>query len=294
MNSNRIGFIGFGEVAKAFSEAMHAHGALLYYYDIVEKEHPEYIAFLPARELAAQCDILFSTVTTDVAPAVAQHFVPSLRPQTIYADMNSTSPSVKMRIAEIIGKNAIFIEGSILSAVGEAGAKSVILVSGEQADSFASRMKELGLVNLKYFSPRVGEASRVKMLRSIFSKGVECLLLEMLLAARKAGVDEYLWNDIVDFMTNHSFRGVAENWIKTHPLACVRRYHEMEQVLETLSDLDIEPVMTAGTTDFFKRSVDLCIGQGFLHKPDDFRDVPARLENVIGMRKAEAGNSQQK
>ena len=107
MNSNRIGFIGFGEVAKAFSEAMHSHGALLYYYDIVEREHPDYITFLPARELAAQCDILFSTVTTDVAPAVAQHFVPSLRPQTIYADMNSTSPSVKMRIAEIIGKNAI-------------------------------------------------------------------------------------------------------------------------------------------------------------------------------------------
>jgi 3-hydroxyisobutyrate dehydrogenase-like beta-hydroxyacid dehydrogenase len=281
MNSKRIGFIGFGEVAGAFSQAMHGHGALLHYYDIAEKEHPEYITFLPPRELAAQCDILLSTVTTDIAPAVAEDFVPFLRPQAIYVDMNSTSPSVKMRIAEIIGKHAIFIEGSILSAVGEAGAKSVILVSGEQADSFARHMNELGLVNLKYFSPTVGEASRVKMLRSVFSKGVECLLLEMLLAARKAGLADYLWNDIVEFMTKHSFQGVAENWIKTHPLACERRYHEMKQVLETLSELDIEPVMTAGTTHFFKRSMDLRIAQGFLRKPDNFREVPAYLEKVI-------------
>jgi len=281
MNSNRIGFIGFGEVARAFSQALEAHGASLHYYDVAPKEHPEYITPLPLRELADQSDILLSTVTTDVAVAAAQQALPFLRPDIIYADMNSTSPSVKMRIAEIIGKKAIFIEGSILSAVGEAGAKSAILVSGEKAEAFATRMRELGLVNLKYFSPTIGEASRLKMLRSIFSKGVECLLLEMLLAARKAGLAEYLWNDIVEFMTKHSFQGIAENWIKTHPLACERRYHEMTQVLETLSDLDIEPVMTQGTTNFFKRSVDLRLGQEFARKPDDFRDVPARLEKML-------------
>ena len=281
MTSNRIGFIGFGEVARAFSQALHAHGASLHYYDVTVKEHPEYITPLPLGELVAQCDILLSTVTTDVAVAAAQQALPFLRPETVYADMNSTSPSVKMRIAEIIGNKAIFIEGSILSAVGEAGAKSAILVSGEQAEGFASRMRELGLVNLKYFSPTIGEASRLKMLRSVFSKGVECLLLEMLVAARKAGMAEYLWNDIVEFMTKHSFQGIAENWIKTHPLACERRYHEMEQVLETLSDLDIEPVMTRGTTNFFKRSVELRLGEEFAHKPDDFRDVPARLEKML-------------
>ena len=281
MNSNRIGFIGFGEVARAFSQELNAHGAVLHYYDVVEKEHPAYITFLPLRELAVECDILLSTVTTDVAVAAAQSAAPFLRPQTVYADMNSTSPSVKIRIAEIIGKQAIFVEGSILSAVGESGAKSVILVSGERAESFASRMKELGLVNLRYFSPTIGEASQVKMLRSIFSKGVECLLLEMLVAARKAGLAEYLWNDIVELMTKHSFKAVAENWIKTHPLACERRYHEITQVLETLRDLDMEPVMTQGTANFFKRSVDLGVGQAFGRKPDDFRDVPARLEEVL-------------
>ena len=281
MNSNRIGFIGFGEVARAFSQALEAHGASLHYYDVAPKEHPEYITPLPLRELADQSDILLSTVTTDVAVAAAQQALPFLRPDIIYADMNSTSPSVKMRIAEIIGKKAIFIEGSILSAVGEAGAKSAILVSGEKAEAFATRMRELGLVNLKYFSPTIGEASRLKMLRSIFSKGVECLLLEMLLAARKAGLAEYLWNDIVEFMTKHSFQGIAENWIKTHPPACERRYHEMKQVLETLGDLNVEAVMTQGTTNFFQRSVDLRLGKEFARKPDDFRDVPARLEKVL-------------
>ena len=101
------------------------------------------------------------------------------------------------------------------------------------------------------------------------------------MAARKAGLAEYLWNDIVELMTKHSFKAVAENWIKTHPLACERRYHEITQVLETLRDLDIEPMMTQGTANFFKRSVDLGVGQAFGRKPDDFRDVPARLEEVL-------------
>ncbi len=62
----------------------------------------------------------------------------------------------------------------------------------------------------------------------------------MLIAGKRAGVEDYLWKDIVDFMTKNSFKSVAENWIRTHPLACERRYHEMVQVLETLEEINIE------------------------------------------------------
>jgi 3-hydroxyisobutyrate dehydrogenase-like beta-hydroxyacid dehydrogenase len=218
MEANRIGFIGFGEVGRAFSQAMRARGAEVYYYDVVQKDPVDGMTFLPLEELVERCDIILSTAATHVAVAVAKTTVPLLTAQKTYADMNSTSVSVKRQIAQIIGTSkANFVEGAILSAVGEAGAKAAILVAGERAEPFARRMNELGLVNVKYFSPNVGEASQVKMLRSIFSKGVECLLLEMLTAGRRAGIVDYLWKDIVDFMTRHSFQSVAENWIKTHP-----------------------------------------------------------------------------
>ena len=277
--STKIGFIGFGEVGRTFSREMRGRGGEVYYFDIIDKNPEEGIAFLPLQDLVHTCDIILSTVNTHLAVAVAEKTVPYLTSGKIYADMNSTSASVKKRIAQIIEpSHANFIEGAILSAVGETGARSSILVSGEMGEKFSRLMNDLGLINLKYFSPKIGDASQVKMIRSIFSKGVECLLLEMLIAGRRAGVADYLWGDIVDFMTKNSFEKVAENWIKTHPLACERRYHEMLQVLETLADLDVPPTMTQGTCDFFRRSVEAEMGKLFPVKPESFWAVPTDME----------------
>lgn len=275
---HRIGFIGFGEVGKIFASAMAASGAEVSYYDVIRTDVVPGVAYLPLDELVGRCEILLSTVATHVAVSVAETAAPLLTSRNTYADMNSTSASVKRRIAGIIGTTAAdFVEGAILSAVGEAGAKASILVAGASAEAFARRMNRLGLVNVKYFSSVVGEASQVKMLRSIFSKGVECLLLEMLVAGMRAGVAEYLWKDIVDFMTKHPFQGIAENWIKTHPGASIRRYHEMEQVLETLKELGIDPVMTRGTTEFFRKSAASGLAARFPRKPDDVWEVPEEL-----------------
>ena len=274
----RIGFIGFGEVGQTFASAMVAGGADVSYYDVIRTDALPGVVYRPLDELVARCEILLSTVTTHVALAVAETTAPLLTSRNTYADMNSTSASLKRRIAGVIGASAAnFVEGAILSAVGEAGSNASILVAGERAEAFAHQMNQLGLVNMKYFSSSVGEASQVKMLRSIFSKGVECLLLEMLVAGKRAGVAEYLWKDIVGFMTKHPFQGIAENWIKTHPGASERRYHEMEQVLETLKELGVDPVMTRGTTEFFRQSTESGLAARFPRKPDDVWAVPEEL-----------------
>ncbi|OHE30516.1 MAG: hypothetical protein A3J94_15165 [Syntrophus sp. RIFOXYC2_FULL_54_9] len=279
MEPTRIGFIGFGEVGKTFATAMVTRGAEVFYYDVVRTDAVPGAVYCPLDELVARCEILLSTVTTHIATAVAETAAPLLTSRNTYADMNSTSASVKRRIAGIIGtSSAHFVEGAILSAVGEAGANASILVAGERAEVFARQMNQFGLVNVKFFSSAVGEASQVKMLRSIFSKGVECLLLEMLVAGKRAGIAEYLWKDIVDFMTKHPFQGIAENWIKTHPAASERRYHEMEQVLETLKELGVAPIMTRGTTEFFRQSVESGLAAHFTRKPDDLWAVPEELD----------------
>jgi 3-hydroxyisobutyrate dehydrogenase-like beta-hydroxyacid dehydrogenase len=282
METKKIGFIGFGEVGRTFSKEMRGKGAEVYSYDIVDKKPEEGISFLPFKELIQTCEIIMSTVATHVAIEVAEKAMAYLNSEKTYADMNSTSPSVKKKIAQVVEKShSNFIEGAILSAVGETGSKASILVSGKTAEEFSHLMNRLGLVNLKYFSPNIGEASLVKMIRSVFSKGLECLLLEMMIAGKRAGVEDYLWKDIVDFMTKNSFEKIAQNWIRTHPLACERRYHEMVQVLETLEELDIEPIMTRGTRDFFQRSRAMGLEKIFGTKPDDFWNVPICMEKEL-------------
>lgn len=285
MGMPRVGFIGFGEVGGTFAREMQTRGAEVFYYDVADKKPEHWITPLPLNELVQTCDVILSTVVSHLAVEVARETVKYLDAGKTYADMNSTSASVKKEIAGIIAQsNACFIDGAILGAVGETGARASILVSGAQAEEFCRLMTRLGLVNLRYFSPRIGDSSLVKMIRSIFSKGVECLLLEMLTAARRAGIEEYLWKDIVDFMTNHPFQRVAENWIRTHPVAYERRYHEMIQVIETLEEIRIEPIMTRATRDFFQRSRLMRLGHHFAGRPDDFREVTNLLERELERR----------
>jgi 3-hydroxyisobutyrate dehydrogenase-like beta-hydroxyacid dehydrogenase len=277
--ADRIGFIGFGEVGRTFAQELCARGAAVFYSDVVDKGDTGPVALRPLPELLRECDVILSTVGTHIAVKVAGTAAPLLTAGKTYADLNSTSGPVKQRIAAVIEPSgADFVEGAILSAVGEAGPRAAILVGGRTAPEFAARMNRLGLVNVRYFSPTIGEASQVKMLRSIFSKGVECLLLEMLVAGRRAGVAEHLWKDIVEFMTTHPFQSVAENWIKTHPGACQRRYHEMLQVLETLKELDIEPTMTRGTAAYLERSTRAGLAAQFPRKPERFWEVSDWLE----------------
>ena len=283
MEAKKFGFIGFGEVGRAFAQEMKSRGAVVFYHDVADMKPEPWIGSLSLSDLIERCDGVLSTASTHRAVEIAEKAAAHLRAGKIYADMNSTSGSVKKRIARVVERTgADFIEGAILSAVGETGPRASILVCGRRGEEFARLMNQLGLINVNYLSPKVGEASQVKMIRSVFSKGVECLLLEMLIAGRRAGVAEYLWKDIVEFMTKNPFDRVAENWIKTHATAFERRYHEMLQVIETLKEIGVDPVMTQGTTDFFNRSCSLGLEKAFKKKPENFWDVPNYMEGGLG------------
>jgi 3-hydroxyisobutyrate dehydrogenase-like beta-hydroxyacid dehydrogenase len=274
---HRIGFVGFGVVGRAFSHALAEHGAEIAYFDLLGPGTPvEHAVYRPLPALVAGSDLIISTVVTQAAVPAAHQVAPLLKPGQTYLDFNSTSPAMKVEIAGIIAASgAQFVEGAIISPVGASGSQSVALLSGPTAEATASLLCALGLPKVKYLSPQYGDASMVKMLRSIFSKGVDCLLVEMLAAGRRAGIDDYLWRDVMAFMANSDFQKLAENWVTSHVTACERRWHEMEQVVETLEGLDVEPVMARAIEVFYGRSAGLAPGEAFA-------DTELTVDSAIG------------
>ena len=128
-----------------------------------------------------------------------------------------------------------------------------------------------------------GKISLFKMLRSSFSKGLEALLIELLLAARKAGLEKELWQEVVvNLMTGTPFDKVASNWIRTHPGACERRYHEMTEVVGVLRELVADPPMAPATEAFFKRSAALDFASAFPEKPASVAEVLDYMERNLG------------
>jgi 3-hydroxyisobutyrate dehydrogenase-like beta-hydroxyacid dehydrogenase len=286
------GFLGFGEVASRFTQRLHERGARVLAYDVL-LDRPGGRDVLVSRaigpapdfpalpELTARADIVLSTVTTDVALSAAKTCVPLLRAGQVYVDLNATSPSVKRETASVIAPSgADFVEGAILSAIGVAGADAKVLLCGARASELAAVLSKLGL-NAHAYGIEIGKASSFKMLRSVFSKGIEALLIECLLAGRRAGIEQALWEEIVATMDAASFDDVGGNWVRTHATAHARRSHEMRQVADVLRELRVDAPMTAATLALFERSTRIALKDAFPAPPASAAEVIAALDARI-------------
>jgi len=275
----RIAFVGFGEVAAAFAPAFSRHGASVAAYDVLldkaggrerleSRARAAPVEFLPLANALSEARFVFSTVTTSVATRAAAACAPHLAAGQFYVDLNATMPSIKLEVEQIVRPSgASFVEGALLGAVGVTGAATAILTGGPSGEQAARELASAFGLNATFFSTELGKASTFKMLRSIFSKGLEALLIEFLTAGERAGMREALWKEVADLLASHPFDKVAGNWIVSHVGAHERRYHEMVQVTEVMRALGIEPVMTAATEEFFRRSRLLDLGHAFPEKP---------------------------
>jgi 3-hydroxyisobutyrate dehydrogenase len=280
--SAKVGIIGFGEVGAVFSAAIRQHGVDVAAFDLLaSRVESASVPFLPLEKLTRHSDYVLSTVTSREALNVAEACRPFLSAGKTYVDLNSTSPSLKRAIEAVVcPSGASFAEGAILGAVGVTGANTRILIGGPAGRAAAAFLSQAGL-SASFYSDETGQASTFKMLRGIFSKGLEALLLELLVAARRAGIEDDLWADIVHFMDENDFQQVAANWVRTHPVAHARRRDEMIQVLEVLRELGVPAPMTSATEAFFARSCALGLSRRFPAKPDQISDVIEFLENKL-------------
>ena len=116
-----------------------------------------------------------------------------------------------------------------------------LLISGPHAGDAAAALAGLGFSNVRIVGDDVGRASAIKMIRSVMVKGVEALTAEMMLAARKAGVEDEVLGSLGDGWPDKAAYNLER--MATHGS---RRAAEMEESAKTLEALGIEPLMTRG------------------------------------------------
>jgi len=276
-----IGFIGLGEVAKVFSGIIQENN-IVYGFDVLLQADKKVIEnrfnnininyTKNLEELINNCDLILSTATTQASVRIAEDVSGFLTKDKIFLDLNSMTPDRKIQISKIISKSGIFLEGVVLGAIGATGIKTAILISGEKGEEIVNLFNNYGF-KMRFYGIEIGKASKFKMIRSIFSKGVENLIIELLIAADRAEITDEIWGDINNFMESKPFEKIAENWVISHSYASKRRYYEMEQVVDTVFALGIEPIMSIATKDFFNRSVQMGIEEFFSNKPESMKDV---------------------
>jgi len=247
--SGDLAFVGFGEAGQAFAGSVARAGRVLAFdVDPGRAAAMRALDVLPvARADLSGAGLVWSLVTADRAGVAAAECAGFLAPGALWLDGNSCSPGAKARAAAIIGAGqGQSVDVAIMAPVHPLRAAVPLLLAGPRADEAAERLRALGM-NPSVVGDRVGQASTIKMLRSVMIKGIEALTAECLLAARKAGVDDTVLASLQ--RSDPGFDWTARSGYNLERMAVHgrRRAAEMREVAQTLRDLDLPDRMAAAT-----------------------------------------------
>lgn len=119
----------------------------------------------------------------------------------------------------------------------------------------------------------VGTAAATKMCRSIMIKGLEALLTECVLGATRYGADERVFASLAETFPGIDWPKLATYMVGRVVVHGERRAREMEEVVETLRSIDIDPIMASATARRMDWSVQAGLKKKFGGKdPSSYRE----------------------
>lgn len=245
-----LALIGFGEAGETFAAAGNWDGKAIGVDLLPDRRAAmKRAGIIPVESDALRsASLSLSLVTADQALRAAQSYADHLGPGTLWCDGNSVAPETKRAAAAHINvTGARYIDMAILAPVQPKRMAVPMLLSGDAAHEAAARLRDLGFSDVRVVGSQVGQASAIKMIRSVMVKGIEALTAEMMLAAAAAGVVEEVLASLDASESDKPWAERAEYNLERMTTHGLRRAAEMEQSAQTLLTLGVEPHMTRGT-----------------------------------------------
>ena len=198
-----IGIIGFGEAAYNLALGLKSEGLTGLRSSDAMQDHPVRGPLIRARAaeagvelmadnraLARWADMLCNITPTQFTRDALESVLDTLRPGQLYVDLTSSTPANKAAMAELVAKTgAKYTDATMLGSLPASRHKVQIIACGPGAEAFKREMDPWGM-QIEFNPGPPGAASAIKLVRSIYMKGLEALLLEMLEAADAYGVTE--------------------------------------------------------------------------------------------------------
>jgi 3-hydroxyisobutyrate dehydrogenase-like beta-hydroxyacid dehydrogenase len=197
-----------------------------------------------AAEAVRGADVVLSAVVSDQCVAAAENTAPHLNSGQFYLDINSTSPDKKKSAAQLVeASGADYVEAAVMGLVPPHGISVPMLLAGKRAAELADILSGFGM-DVSAIGENIGDASAVKMVRSVFMKGFTAILLECLVAANKLGAEEAILDSLAVSFPDLDWRATADYYAPRLVRHSKRQAAEMHSVADTLRGLGVEP-MTA-------------------------------------------------
>lgn len=204
-------------------------------------------------QLVATCDAIFSVLNPAAAVTKAREAAAGMRAtgrKLIYVDCNAIAPQTGHEIERIIREaGGTFIDAGIIGPPPRGKAKARLYVSGPEAALLSEAIVDEQLL-VRVVGERIGDASSVKMCYASITKGAVALGMELLIAARKLGVEQALeaefresQADLYDWILNRSV---------SMPPKAYRWVPEMLEIAKTFEGVGMTPRILEGAADMFE------------------------------------------
>ena len=243
-----IAFIGFGEAARAFTATLREAGVDRFSaYDILTARKADgllreaaaalgvAIAETPAAAIDG-ADWVISAVTAadslDAGRSVAGH----IRPGQVFVDINSVSAGRKQETAALMPAGVAYVDMAVMAPVHPRGHKTPVLLAGALDAAFRERVASLGFDH-DFAGDEVGAATTIKMIRSIFVKGLEAITVQALMAAGQAGVLDRIHASLAKSFPGLGWPQFARYEFERVATHGIRRAAEMVESAATMGEL---------------------------------------------------------
>ena len=204
-------------------------------------------------EWLGEMDVVFSLVFGTVAKEVSLELLPFLREGAQYIDLTTSLPNDMIAANEAFAARKVgFIDGTSLGSFRSNGVRAPFVLSGSNVEAWSSWMNSLGF-NTTPVPGNPGNASTVKLLRSVVAKGLEALAVECFVTAEQFGLRQSMMNAFNDFNLR-PFTAALEDMGSSHIPHCKRRLDEIDNVLTMLDVAGVEATMTRASRNFFDRT----------------------------------------
>ena len=231
--------LGLGEAGGAIASDLVAAGWEVRGWDPASTPRPGSVPHAGSAAAAVRgAGVVLSVNAAAVAVEVARDVAPELAPGQLFADANTAAPAVKADVAAVVATfGAVFADVALLAPV--TGVATPALAAGSGATRFAELFEPLGMP-VEVVSDRPGDAAALKLVRSVFMKGLAACVWESLAAAAASRAEPWLRAQIVDVLGEP----LVERLLVGTRQHAARRVDEMEAAAEHLTDLGVAPRVT--------------------------------------------------
>ncbi len=236
-----IGFIGFGEVSRNLVNRISSPE--ITFITSTENRSPETIERVKKSnikvldtfsQVAASSDILISATSPKNALSVAGDY--GKLAKGVYLDLNNISPDTTLEISKHVDN---LIDGAIIGKISSSN--PVLYLSGRGASDLLFLND---FIETKIISDKVGDVSRLKLLRSIYTKTLSVLLIEALETAGEYGLEDEFF-DILTLTEGENFREKSLSRISGTRKNFKRKSEELNEIIEYFDQNELIMVKAA-------------------------------------------------